>query len=129
MFGEAIILAMRKIRKGQRLDLWPRAYSRFVRALVPAMVIYTLSTPALQEGLTETAPGSQEQLQQAHALSRARHSHASKKVGFKASGAGVSGGGGSRTGTSVSASVVSGVHGGVSGAADEGTVVGSTSDQ
>lgn len=123
MFGEAIILAMRKIKKGQRLDLWPRAYSRFVRALVPAMIIHTLSTPALQESLTIAAPGSTEQLQQAHALSRARHSHAShKKVAFR-SGAGVSGISG--TGTSVSASVVSGV----SGVADEGTVTGSTSDQ
>lgn len=30
---------MRKIQKGLRFDLWPRAYSRFVRALLPAVLI------------------------------------------------------------------------------------------
>eukprot|EP01032_Pedospumella_encystans_P009419 gene9419-11083_t len=44
LFGEAIILAMRKIQKGLRFDLWPRAYSRFVRALLPAMLIATATT-------------------------------------------------------------------------------------
>lgn len=43
LFGEAIILAMRKIQKGLRFDLWPRAYSRFVRALLPAMLIASAS--------------------------------------------------------------------------------------
>lgn len=35
---------MRKIQKGLRFDLWPRAYSRFVRALLPAMLIATATT-------------------------------------------------------------------------------------
>lgn len=37
-FGEAIITAMRKVQK-QDAALWPRVYSRFLRTLVPYMIV------------------------------------------------------------------------------------------
>ena len=58
LFGEAIILAMRKIQKGLRFDLWPRAYSRFVRALLPAMLIATATTVTATHAFTNAPSNS-----------------------------------------------------------------------
>mmetsp|Transcript_30829 Transcript_30829/g.52855 ORF Transcript_30829/g.52855 Transcript_30829/m.52855 type:complete len:376 (-) Transcript_30829:646-1773(-) len=58
LFGEAIILAMRKIQKGLRFDLWPRAYSRFVRALLPAMLIATATTVPATPAFTNATSNS-----------------------------------------------------------------------
>lgn len=39
-FGQAIVTAMRKVEK-QDQNLWPKVYSRFLRTLVPYMIIQT----------------------------------------------------------------------------------------
>jgi len=56
LFGEAIILAMRKIQKGLRFDLWPRAYSRFVRALLPGMLIVNATSVTTTSFSTNSVP-------------------------------------------------------------------------
>ena len=111
-------MAMRKIQRGQRLDLWPRVYSRFVRALVPAMII---ASSALSDAPATTLGGSEEELHLAHTLSAAGRgmstattAMSSKKVvAFRPAG-----GGGEESVCSVTGSVYGGSEGRVSEQSD-----------
>ncbi len=47
---------MRKIQKGLRFDLWPRAYSRFVRALLPGMLIVNATSVTTTSFSTNNVP-------------------------------------------------------------------------
>ncbi len=114
-------MAMRKIQRGQRLDLWPRVYSRFVRALVPAMIIASSALTA--DGPATTLGGSEEELHLAHTLSAAGRgmsttttAMSSKKVvAFRPVGGG---GGAGEESCSVTGSVYGGSEGRVSEQSD-----------